>query len=101
MCAPRVYRGKLIWIFLILFFAVSVRHRFPAQARGKTYPDTSGKSRFYLGNIDFADVLGVSVTYCFPAQARGILNRHLRQGRARSLRRCLLETIFLHRLGEY
>ena len=77
MCAPRVYRGKLIWIFLILFFAVSVRHRFPAQARGKTYPDTSGKSRFYVGNIDFADVLGVSVTYCFPAQARGILNRHL------------------------
>ena len=37
----------------------------------------------------------------FPAQARGILNRHLRQGRVRSLRRCLLETIFLHRLGEY
>ena len=43
----------------------------------------------------------VSVRDHFPAHARGILNRHLRECRVRSLRRCLLETIFLHRFGEY
>ena len=43
----------------------------------------------------------MSVRDHFPAQARGILNRHLRECRARSLGRCLLETIFLQRLGEY
>ena len=37
----------------------------------------------------------------FRAQARGMLNGHLRQGRARSLRRCLLEVNFLRGLEEY
>ena len=41
----------------------------------------------------------VSVGVRFRAQARGILNGHLRQGRVKHLRRCLLETTFLHRLG--
>ena len=43
----------------------------------------------------------VSVRLRFPAQVRAILDRHLRQGRVDSLRRCLLESIFLHRLGQY
>ena len=43
----------------------------------------------------------VSLRVRFRAQARGILNGHLRQGRARPLRRCLLESIFLHGLEEY
>ena len=43
----------------------------------------------------------VSVRLRFPAQSRAILNRHVRQGRVDSLRRCLLESIFLHRLGQY
>ena len=37
----------------------------------------------------------------FPAQVRGILNRHLRQDVAKPLRRCLLDSIFLHGLEEY
>ena len=37
----------------------------------------------------------------FRAQARGILNGHLRPGRARSLRRCLSEVHFLRGLEEY
>ena len=37
----------------------------------------------------------------FRAQAWGMLNGHLRQGRARPLRRCLLKFIFLHGPEEY
>ena len=40
----------------------------------------------------------VSVRLRFPAQVGAILNRHLRQGGVDSLQRCLLESIFLHRL---
>ena len=61
-------------------------------------------SNRHLGHrkLDFQIFLSqVSVRDHFPAHARGILNRHLRGCRVRSLRRCLLETILLHRLGEY
>ena len=62
------------------FLEVSVRYQFPAQARGKTYPDTSGKWRFYIKSIDFDVFLEVSVRYRFPAECREIMNRHLRPG---------------------
>ena len=103
--------------FLLEFWPdleVSVRYRFPAQAHGML---SGRQSKIYLNigsnSYDFcvSVCLELSVWSClsvevsgrdhFPAQARGILNRHLRQGRVRSLRRCLLETILLHRLGEY
>ena len=44
----------------------------------KTYPDTSGKSRFFIKSINFDASLEVSVRYRFPAQGLGILNRHFR-----------------------
>ena len=62
------------------FLEVSVRYHFPTQAGGETYPDTSGKWRFYIKSIDFDDFLEVSVRYRFPAECREIMNRHLRPG---------------------
>ena len=41
----------------------------------------------------------VPVRVRFHAQALETLNGHLRQGRVKHLRRCLLESIFLHKLG--
>ena len=103
--------------FLLEFWPdleVSVRYRFPAQAHGML---SGRQSKIYLNigsnSYDFcvSVCLELSVWSClsvevsgrdhFSAQARGILNRHLRQGRVRSLRRCLSETTLLHRLGEY
>ena len=71
----------------------SVRVHFLAQFHGI--------SNGHLRECRFKSSSKVSVRVRFPAQAWAILNRHLRQGRIDSLRTCLLESIFLHRLRQY
>ena len=134
---------------------VSVRYRFPAQADRKRIQTLRASCAFLLKSIEFDDFFRCSFPgqahakcarrvyqevgflwpllppkYHFPAQASGILNRQLREGRVRLLRRrligvhfpagaqgilnrylregrvkplrmCRLESIFLHRLEEY